>query len=74
VTYIRWIPGASLTCASSSCTSTGDENTYERANLAGDPNLASPTKTEWFNTSAFTTPAGGTLCNLGRNLLEAQTF
>jgi hypothetical protein len=53
---------------------TGNGNTYERANLMGNPNLAHHTTAEWFNTSAFTTPAGGTLGDSGRNMLEAQTF
>jgi hypothetical protein len=53
---------------------TGNANTYERANLNGNPTLANRNKNEWFNTAAFTTPLQGTLGNSGRNMLLAQTY
>jgi hypothetical protein len=49
---------------------TGNNTTYERANLVGNPNLSSRTRAEWFNTAAFTTPAQYTLGDLGRNTVR----
>jgi hypothetical protein len=66
---------------------TGNGDTYERANLVGNPNEsgpiagnptcippAGPTKTrqQWFNPCAFTTPASGELGNAPRNFLTDQ--
>lgn len=53
---------------------TGNSGTYERANLTGNPHISNPSKAEWFNTAAFTTPASGTLGNSGRNILEQQRY
>lgn len=53
---------------------TGNSGMYERADLSGNPHLSHPSKTEWFNTAAFSTPAPGVLGNSGRNILEQQRF
>jgi len=53
---------------------TGNGATYERPNLIGDPHLAKRSRSEWFNTAAFSAPASGTLGNAGRNLLQDQTY
>jgi hypothetical protein len=53
---------------------TGNGNTYERANLIGNPLLPNRTQNEWFNTAAFVTPNQGTLGNFGRNGLMDQTY
>ena len=68
---------------------TGNANTYERANLVGNPYVAGPvaanpgctpkagavrTATQWFNTCAFETPGIGTLGDSGRNSMMAQTY
>ncbi len=45
--------------------------TSERANLIGNPK-GPKTKSEWFNTAAFTTPALGTLGTSSRDLLTSQ--
>ena len=39
---------------------------YLRPNLVGDPNLANPTRQQYFNTSAFAAPAAFTFGNFGR--------
>jgi hypothetical protein len=68
---------------------TGNSQTYERANLVGDPYQsgtiaanpsctppAGPTRTRtmWFNPCAFVAPPIGTLGTSGRNFMQAQTF
>ncbi|SEF89991.1 Carboxypeptidase regulatory-like domain-containing protein [Bryocella elongata] len=53
---------------------TGNGATYERANLTGNPKLVNRTRSEWFNTAAFSAPASGTLGNAGRNILQDQTY
>jgi hypothetical protein len=53
---------------------TGNGSTYERANLNGNPKLASRSKAQWFNTAAYSTPLSGTLGNAGRNILQDQTY
>lgn len=55
---------------------TGNGNTYERAQYNG-ANLrpaVGRSRFEWFNTSAFSTPAQGTLGNFGRNVLMDPTY
>jgi len=46
---------------------------YERPNLVGNPNLASPTAQQYFNTSAFAVPATGSFGNVGRNTLRSAS-
>ncbi|HEY4355086.1 MAG TPA: TonB-dependent receptor [Acidobacteriaceae bacterium] len=67
---------------------TGNGNTYERANIVGDPYTAGAVASNpscsapssvrnaahWFNPCAFVTPNQGTLGNSGRNMLQAQTY
>lgn len=45
---------------------------YERLNQVGNPNLPNPTPAEWFNASAFQSPAAFTYGNLGRNTMRAD--
>lgn len=45
---------------------------YERLNQVGNPQLAHPSRTEWFNTKAFAVPAAFTFGNVGRNSLRAD--
>ena len=49
-------------------------NTFVRANLVGDPNLAQSSPAEWFNVAAFAAPAPYTFGDLGRNSLRADWF
>ena len=42
--------------------------------LVGDRRLANRSATEWFNKSAFTSPAQYTFGNAGRNILRAQSL
>lgn len=42
-----------------------------RAQVSGAPASGSPTVEQWFNTSAFATPATGSYGNSGRNILTA---
>ena len=49
-------------------------NSFERADLVGNPKLSSPTTAEWINTAAFTEPAPFTFGNLGRNALRSDWF
>jgi outer membrane receptor protein involved in Fe transport len=58
--------------ASGDIGNTGNNTTYERANLVGNPKVSSRTRAQWFNTSAFATPAQYTLGNLGRNTMRAD--
>jgi outer membrane receptor protein involved in Fe transport len=53
---------------------TGNTSTYERPNLVGNPNLANPTRSEWFNTAAFAAPPQYTLGTLGRNYMFAPGY
>jgi hypothetical protein len=45
-----------------------------RANQVGDPNLANPSPSEWFNPAAFAPPSPFTFGNSGRNSLRANWF
>jgi hypothetical protein len=49
-------------------------NTFVRANLVGDPDLAHETSAEWINTSAFAIPSPYTFGDLGRNSLRSQWY
>lgn len=42
----------------------------DRPNVAGNPKLANPSASEWFNTSAFAVPPYGHFGNAGRNILD----
>ena len=46
----------------------------DRPNLVGDPVLANPSATTWFNTAAFALPSFGTFGDAGRNILEGPAF
>lgn len=46
----------------------------DRPNVAGDPNLSSPSADRWFNTAAFAFPAPGTFGNAGRNILRGPGY
>jgi carboxypeptidase family protein/TonB-dependent receptor-like protein len=46
----------------------------DRPNVVGNPELASPTTAQWFNTAAFAFPAPGTFGNAGRNILDGPGF
>ena len=52
----------------------GNGNTYETANLVGNPNLANSTRQAWFNTAAFQKPAIFTFGSLGRDVFRSQPF
>jgi hypothetical protein len=43
----------------------------DRPNVVGNPQLANPTVTEWFNTAAFVANAPYTYGNAGRNIIRA---
>ena len=47
---------------------------YERANVIGNPNLATPSAKEWFNTAAFAVPATYTYGSSGRNILRGPAY
>jgi len=51
---------------------TGQRNGSFRPNLAGDPELASPTTGRYINTDAFVTPPQFTFGTAGRNILRAD--
>jgi hypothetical protein len=46
----------------------------DRPNLVGNPELSSPTTTQWFNTAAFAFSAPGTFGNAGRNILNGPGY
>jgi outer membrane receptor protein involved in Fe transport len=58
--------------ASGDIGNTGNNTTYERANLVGNPSIAQRSRAKWFNTAAFATPAQYTLGALGRNTMRAD--
>jgi hypothetical protein len=45
---------------------------YMRPNVVGNPKLAHPTRSEWFNTAAFVSPATGTYGNSGTDNLSSS--
>jgi len=49
-------------------------NTFVRANLVGDPDLAHRTSAGWINTSAFAIPAPYSFGDLGRNSLRSEWY
>lgn len=49
-------------------------NTFVRANLVGDPDLAHRTSAEWINKSAFAIPSPYTFGDLGRNSLRSDWY
>ncbi|MCU1224268.1 MAG: Cna domain protein [Edaphobacter sp.] len=49
-------------------------NSGYRLNRVGNPQLTRPTRSQWFNTSAFTAPAQYTFGTEGRNDLRADGF
>jgi outer membrane receptor protein involved in Fe transport len=52
---------------------TGDTG-YERANIVGNPGIATPSQKEWFNTAAFAIPATYTYGDSGRNILRGPAY
>jgi hypothetical protein len=46
----------------------------DRPNLVGDPALADPDATRWFNTNAFMFPSFGSFGDVGRNTLAGPGF
>ena len=46
----------------------------DRPNLVGDPTVADPSATQWFNTGAFATPPFGSFGTVGRNTLGGPGF
>jgi len=42
----------------------------DRPNVVGNPHLANPSATQWFNTSAFAIPPYGSFGDVGRNTVE----
>jgi Carboxypeptidase regulatory-like domain len=46
----------------------------EYPNLVGNPALSNQTPAQWFNTSAFASPALGTVGNAGRNILHSDSL
>ena len=52
----------------------GNGNTYETANLVGNPNLSNPSRQAWFNKSAFQIPAQYTFGSLGRDILRSDPY
>lgn len=59
---------------SSDIANTGNANDYETADVVGNPNLAKRSAGEWFNTAAYTVPAGYTYGTAGRNSLRTQGY
>src|SRR5262249_47522693 len=46
----------------------------DRPNLSGNPSLADPNASKWFNPAAFTMPPFGNFGNAGRNILEGPGY
>ncbi len=51
-----------------------DASSRDRPNLVGDPHLANPTASEWFNKNAFVAPPQYTFGTAGRNILRTQSL
>jgi len=49
-------------------------NDFQGVDIVGSPNLSNPSKTKWFNTAAFQTPAQYTYGQVGRNTLRSQNY
>ncbi len=49
-------------------------NNYQGVNLVGDPHLANPTISKWFNTAAFQAPAQYTYGDVGRNTMRSNWY
>lgn len=49
-------------------------NSYQGVDQVGSPTLSNRSAAEWFNTSAYQTPALYTYGNVGRNTLRSQAF
>jgi hypothetical protein len=50
----------------------GAASGYMRPNLVGDPAVAHPTPSKWFNQAAFSSPAIYTFGNVGRNTMRSD--
>ena len=46
----------------------------DRPNLVGDPSVASPGTTQWFDTQAYALPPFGTFGDVGRNTLDGPGY
>jgi hypothetical protein len=53
---------------------TGQQSGYDHPNLVGNPDLADPTASGWFNTAAFAIPERYTFGNSGRNILRGPGY
>jgi hypothetical protein len=51
-----------------------DSTTQDRPDLVGNPSLANPGASAWFNTKAFAAPKSYTFGSAGRNLLRTQAL
>ncbi len=51
-----------------------DGNNNDRADLIGNPSVSNPSRTQWFDTSAFARPAAGVDGTAGRNMLEGPGY
>ncbi len=76
VTYSSGVPFTVFCCARSSAvdqmgTTRGDDY---RPDLTGNPNTGTQSVFQWFNTSAYSTPALGTFGNVGRNTLRTPNI
>jgi hypothetical protein len=49
-------------------------NNYQGVDLVGNPQLANPTRFQWFNTAAFQAPAQYTYGNVNRNTLRSDWY
>ena len=49
-------------------------NNYQGVKLVGNPHLANPTISHWFNTAAFQAPAQYTFGDVGRNGLRSDSY
>ncbi|HEX3660871.1 MAG TPA: carboxypeptidase regulatory-like domain-containing protein [Acidobacteriaceae bacterium] len=57
---------------SSDIANTGNTGGYETADVIGNPNLSKRSAAEWFNTAAYTVPAGYTFGTAGRDSLRTN--
>jgi len=68
--YDVGISGDIANTGNSGCCSYG----YERLNVVGNPHLANPTTSDWFNAGAFQVPQPYTFGNEGRFILRGDWF